>query len=157
MTHSILRTFVLLAGCTLTAGHAAAQGCMPVGGTIDASVVGGEPVNVLGSVTGDLAGATRAVVQEQTAQDDGTVSLRLVHDFVLADRGTLRTEDTATWTPVAGSPGVFHMKTEYRITGGTGRYEGASGAFTNEGIADTNAGLLTLRYSGELCPAGQPG
>lgn len=130
---------------------ALAQTCQPVAGTIDASVLGGEPVNVLGRVSGDLAGATRAVLTGQTEGENGTVDLTLTHDFVTEDRSTLQTEDTATWTPVPGQTGVFHMATDYQITGGTGAYAGATGSLRNEGIADTNTGLVTLRYEGEVC------
>lgn len=130
---------------------AAFAGCMPVAGTIDATVVGGEPLNVLGNVTGDLAGATRAVVLGQVAGDDGRVTLDLAHDFVTSNRGSLKTTDSAVWTPVPGREGVFHMSTTYTITGGTGAYDGASGQLVNDGVADTTTGLVTLRYAGEVC------
>ena len=74
--------------------------CRPVAGTIDATVVGGEPVNVLGNVSGDLAGATRAVLTGQAAGTDGKVELDLAHDFVTFGRGSLKTTDKAVWTPV---------------------------------------------------------
>lgn len=132
-------------------GGAAIAACMPVAGTIDATVVGGDPLNVLGNVTGDLAGATRAVVLGQTAGDDGLVKLDLAHDFVTFNRGSLRTTDSAVWTPVPGRDGVFHMSTTYTITGGSGAYEGATGQLVNDGIADTTTGLVTLRYVGDVC------
>jgi hypothetical protein len=43
------------------------------------------------------------------------------------------------------------MATNYTIEGGTVVFDGATGALTNNGVADTNTGLVTLRYSGELC------
>ena len=125
--------------------------CMPVAGTIDAAVVGGEPVNVLGNVSGDLAGATRAVLLGQQPGEGGTVALDLAHDFVTNERGSLKTVDKAVWTPIPGRNGVFHMSTEYKIEGGTGAYAGASGSLINDGVADTNTGLVTLRYAGEVC------
>lgn len=133
------------------AGGAAIAACEQVAGTIDATVVGGEPLNVLGNVTGDLAGATRAVVLGQAAGEDGRVTLDLAHDFVTFDRGALRTTDSAVWTPVPGREGVFHMSTTYAITGGSGAYDGATGQLVNDGIADTTTGLVTLRYAGEVC------
>ena len=125
--------------------------CRPVAGTIDATVVGGEPVNVLGNVSGDLAGATRAVLTGQAAGTDGKVELDLAHDFVTFGRGSLKTTDKAVWTPVPGKEGVFHMATVYTIAGGTGAFDGASGKLMNDGVADTNTGLVTLRYAGEVC------
>lgn len=131
--------------------HTAEAGCTPVAGTIDATVVGGEPVNVLGNVSGDLAGATRAVVTGQAEGENGTVQLDLAHDFVTHARGSLKTTDKAVWTPVPGKSGVFHMATAYTIDGGTGAWAGAHGTLMNDGIADTNTGLVTLRYAGEVC------
>lgn len=125
--------------------------CRAVAGTIDATVVGGEPLNVVGNVSGDLAGATRAVVTGQSDGADGTVKLDLSHDFVTHGRASMKTADTAVWTPVPGKEGVFHMATEYTIKGGTGAFAGASGRLMNDGIADTNLGLLTLRYEGKVC------
>jgi hypothetical protein len=131
--------------------HLASAACQTVAGTIDASVVGGEPVNVLGNVSGSLAGATRAVVLGQNQREDGTIGLELAHDFVTFDRGSLKTSDQALWTPVPGASGVFHMVTDYVIEGGTGTFAGATGSLKNDGIADTNTGLVTLRYEGQVC------
>lgn len=130
---------------------AASAGCQTVAGTIDATVVGGDPVNVLGNVRGDLAGATRAVLTGQSENGDGTLGLTLEHDFVTHARGSLKTIDKAVWTPVPGKEGVFHMATDYTIQGGSGAWAGATGKLMNEGIADTGTGLVTLRYEGEVC------
>jgi len=131
--------------------HLARAECRPVAGTVDATIVGGEPTNVLGTVSGGLDGATRAVVTGQSQADDGTIRLDLAHDFVTRDRGSLRTSDSAVWTPIPGHDGVFHMATDYSIEGGTGTWAGATGSLRNEGIADTVTGLVTLRYEGEIC------
>lgn len=125
--------------------------CRPVAGTIDATVVGGDPVNVLGNVSGDLAGSTRAVLTGQSQGDDGKINLTLEHDFVTHGRSSLKTTDSAVWTPVPGQSGIFHMATSYKIDGGTGAFAGATGGLTNDGVADTNTGLVTLRYFGEVC------
>ncbi|MCR9110969.1 MAG: hypothetical protein NXH94_19040 [Rhodobacteraceae bacterium] len=147
-THRSLYTAALI---VVLSGGAVVADCQPVAGTIDATVVGGEPLNVLGNVTGDLAGATRAVVLGQKASDDGSVTLELAHNFVTFNRGSLATTDSAVWTPVPGREGVFHMSTSYTITGGTGAYDGATGELVNDGVADTTTGLVTLRYAGEVC------
>lgn len=131
--------------------HLARAECHPVAGTIDAAIIGGEPTNVLGTVTGTLAGATRAVVNGQSQEDDGTIGLDLAHDFVTLAGGSLRTVDSAVWTPIPGHDGLFHMATDYSIEGGTGTWAGATGSLRNAGIADTATGLLTLRYEGEIC------
>lgn len=144
-----LRLAMTVALCT--APVLALADCRSVSGTIDAQVVSTEPVTVIGNVGGDLSGVTRAVVSGQSQNADGTVALSLGHDFVTDGRASLKTEDSATWTTIPGHEGVFHMATDYTITGGTGSLDGASGSLRNEGIADTNTGQLTLTYSGEVC------
>jgi hypothetical protein len=145
------RTAALFAICLAAAPQIALAECRTVAGTIDASVVGGDPVNVLGNVSGDLAGATRAVITSQGDGGEGKVTLGLAHDFVTHARGSLKTTDSAVWTPVPGHEGLFHMATEYPIQGGTGAFDGATGTLVNDGVADTNTGLVTLRYAGEVC------
>jgi hypothetical protein len=149
-----MATLLRLVPATLAiavAGGAAFAACEHVAGSIAATIVGGEPLNVLGSVNGTLEGATRAVVLGQAADEDGRVTLDLTHDFVTLDGSSLKTTDSAVWTPVPGHEGLFHMRTAYKITGGTGTYGAASGQLANDGIADTTTGLVTLRYGGQVC------
>ena len=73
------------------------------------------------------------------------------YTFVTNEGALLKTEDTAKLTPVAGMPNVFQQTTEYKVTKGTGRFEGAKGTFTNHGETDLKRGLLTLRYEGKIC------
>jgi len=152
MTRIDFRFFAAAALCSACLPQlAAAAGCRSVAGTIDAKVIGGEPVNVLGNVSGDLAGATRAVIRGQTEGEWGKLYLTLAHDFVAHNRGSLKTTETSIWTSIPGRTGVFHMATDYQIDGGTGAFEGAGGNLINDGIVDTNTGFVTLRYSGEIC------
>jgi hypothetical protein len=149
-----MATLLRLVPATLAiavAGGAAFAACDQVAGSIAAKIVGGEPLNVLGTVSGALEGATRAIVLGQGAGEDGRMTLDLTHDFVTLDGSSLKTMDKAVWTPVPGHEGVFHMRTAYTITGGTGTYEAASGELVNDGVADTTTGLVTLRYAGQVC------
>ena len=82
---------------------------------------------------------------------DGSLRLKLTHNFVTDEGFLLQTEDTAKLTPVPGLKNVFQQSTEYKITGGTGRYAAARGTFINHGEADLGRGLLTLRYDGRIC------
>ncbi len=55
-------------------------------------------------------------------------------------------------TSVAVDPTAsFAYTANYTITGGTGKFEGATGNLQNHGEADLNSGLLTLTYSGQVC------
>lgn len=129
----------------------AQESCLPISGGIDASVINGKPLAVLGNVTGTLSGSTYAEVLRQVKQKDGSVELDVTHDFVTHDHSTLKTEDNVVWKPIVGYEGVFHMKTTYRIVSGTGRFAEANGVFYNHGEVDASKGVVTLAYHGMIC------
>jgi len=132
----------------------AAKGCATISGTISGTVIspaGSSQTIVLGTVIGTLEGAVTATVTLLEPQPDGSVNLKLNHSFVTREGFVLQTVDTAKLTPVAGQKNVFQQTTEYKITGGTGRYAAAKGTFTNHGETDLGKGLLTLRYEGRIC------
>jgi hypothetical protein len=104
----------------------------------------------LGAVTGDLEGGVRATFSA-TPQSDGSIALTLHHLFVTEGGDTLQTVDVGTLTPVSGMPGVFRMAVSYTITGGSGKFTGATGTLANHGEADLTSGQLTLRYKGTVC------
>ncbi len=130
-------------------GRAEEPGCIAVSGSITGNITG--PGAVLGTVTGGLEGATAATITEQQGQADGKVQLKLKHVFVTKTRDSLQTTDTATWVPIPGRSGAYQMTTQYTVTGGTGRFANAKGTLENHGEADTNRGLVTLAYSGQIC------
>lgn len=135
----------------VTATAHAQDNCLPISGGINVTVVGTDPLRVLGPVTGTLAGSTQASVLSQTPQDDGTIKLDVTHDFVTDDRSSLTTKDVVIWTPVPGHEGVFRMQTTYTIVSGTGRFAEAHGSFANHGEVAADEGLVTLSYGGEIC------
>jgi hypothetical protein len=142
-------SFVLLTLMLPSQGRAEATHCIQIGGTIAGSIV--EPTLVLGTVTGHfLQGVTQATVTGQE-ESENKVKLDLKHIFVTDSRDTLQTTDKAVWIPIPEAGGVYHMSTQYRITGGTGRFAEAKGSFENHGEVDTNQGLVTLSYGGQIC------
>lgn len=152
LTRPNFSLFVVLAFMIPGHGHAQeSTECISVSGAIAGNVTGTAPVTVLGTVTGDLAGATAATITQQTEGSNGHFELQLQHVFVTNERHSLRTVDKATWIPVPGKSGVFHMSTQYTIQGGTGKFNNAKGTLENHGEADTNSGLVTLGYSGQIC------
>jgi hypothetical protein len=130
------------------------KGCITIAGTISGTVAsepGAAQTSIVGTVVGSLEGSVQATVTSLKPQADGTIKLELTHSFVTSEGALLKTEDTAKLTPVAGMPNVFQQTTEYKVTKGTGRFEGAKGTFTNHGETDLKRGLLTLRYEGKIC------
>jgi len=130
------------------------KNCITIAGTISGTVAsepGAAQTLIVGTVVGSLAGSVQATVTSLKPQADGTVKLELTHSFVTDEGALLKTDDTAKLTPVPGMPNVFQQTTEYKVTKGTGRFEGAKGTFTNHGETDLKRGLLTLRYEGKIC------
>lgn len=130
------------------------KNCINISGTISGTVTsaaGASETVVQGTVQGSLQGSVHATVNSLEPQSDGSVRLKLTHNFVTNEGYLLQTADTAKLIPVPGLKNVFQQSTEYKITGGTGRYSAAKGTFTNHGEADLGRGLLTLRYDGRIC------
>ena len=155
-------SYLLAAGLALSGAHSAeaqpkktaAKNCINISGTISGTVTsaaGASQTTVTGTVIGSLEGAVSATVTSLEPQTDGTVRLKLNHSFVTDAGDLLQTTDTAKLIPVPGLKNVFQQSTEYKITGGTGRFAAAKGTFTNHGEADLGRGLLTLRYDGRIC------
>lgn len=86
----------------------------------------------------------------QSMGSGGVINLVLHHNDVSFSRDTLSTNDTGTLTPIS-LPNIYRLSVNYTISGGTGKFAGATGHLENHGEADLNTGLLTLTYSGEVC------
>ncbi len=56
----------------------------------------------------------------------------------------------ARWTVQEVSSGVFETAGPFEITGGTGRFKGATGGGDYRGLVDTNSGDVTCDMAGEL-------
>lgn len=106
----------------------------------------------LGPATGDLKGAVAATVLSITPNPDGTVSFHVQHHWV-TEAGDTIYMDPATAVTLPLSQTLFAIiKYPVHITGGTGKFAGATGDLTAIGEADLAAGTA-LRYSGKVCYA----
>ncbi len=140
--------------------------CVPVGGTFMTNLAAidgpGVPSTTLGRVTGDLSGAVAATIKSVAEPGNGTLVFTVQH-HVVTDAGDFVTaaEAQATVAPVPGAPSPLFAIVTYpvQITGGTGKFAGATGALTNIGeisvphfaTNDLTDGALILRYSGHVC------
>ncbi len=113
----------------------------------------------LGTQTGDLAGAVSAGILSVTPGANGTTVFKVQHHFVTETGYTITAAPAnATVAPVA--PGLLAVVSyPVRITGGTGRFAGASGKIDVIGeiflpnFPDLAGGKTVFRYSGQLCYA----
>ncbi len=129
------------------------SGCVPVGGALMTNIgaIAGE--TNLGPVFGDLAGSVAATILGENP--NGTFNLQ--HYWVTAAGETITfsvavlhpTYPTASTAIVAVPWGNYRSN----ITGGTGKFNGATGYLDYFGMADFGQNTLVLRYRGQVCYA----
>jgi hypothetical protein len=145
------------ASVVLAAPEQAAPHCVPVGGTVTTNLIVADPPTTLGTVTGDLRGAVSATILSVFGGANGTTVFTVQHHFV-TEAG-----DTLIWAPANATvapvgPGLVAVVSyPMQLTGGTGKFAGATGTLHNIGeVSLPNfpglAGLETVfRYTGQVC------
>jgi stage V sporulation protein SpoVS len=125
--------------------------CVPVGGMIMTNLGGFGPNTTLGTVTGDLRGAVGVNIVSISPGAGNTTLFAVQHHWVTESGDTLSLDPaTATTTQVA--PGLFAIVNyPVHLSGGTGKFAGATGDLSSIGEVDSNAGQLVLRYRGQVC------
>jgi hypothetical protein len=134
-----------------------------VGGTISTNFI--DPVTTLGSATGDLRGGVGVTVKSVSPpMAAGTVVFTNHHQWVTETGDTLFFNDAdatafPTPPPPTGVPGLYAVSYMNGITlsGGTGRFAGATGSLTAFGAVDQTHGQIVLRYQGQICFQPNPG
>ena len=71
------------------------------------------------------------------------------YQFTAANGDMLFADFTGQATPTA-TPGVLYIEETATITGGTGRFAGATGSFTSERLYDTIAGTTIGSFEGTI-------
>jgi hypothetical protein len=103
----------------------------------------------LGNVTGALSGAFTGIIT--SLNPPNATSL----DVFVTKRGDMLTAIGAgTITPVPGEPGEFIGHVDLTITGGSGKYDGATGWIKFEGqghLGGPGVGTFDVIYRGSVC------
>src|SRR5213082_1404886 len=126
--------------------------CVPVGGMLmtNFGAFGADPNTTLGTATGDLRGAVSGTLLGVPQLVSGTVVFHIQHHWV-TESGDMLTFDPAVATTAPISQTLFAVITyPVHVTGGTGKFAGATGDITNIGEVDLIAGTV-FRYSGQVC------
>lgn len=152
-----LGTILILTAMAVGQSTASRESCQPIGGFISTNVNGFGPNTTMGVVAGDLAGAVGVEILSITTGQNGVVDVAVHHHWVTVTGETL-TIDKAHAYGVYVAPGLLAV-TNYQVhlSGGTGRYQNATGDLSVFGEADFNAGHLVLRFTGQICYGGQSG
>lgn len=149
---SALLSFLLLVPSLFAQGGA---NCRHVGGSILTNFI--DQTHTLGSATGDLRGGLGVnILAPPSAGANGSIVFHNHHQWVTESGDTLLFEDAyATAFPTMSPAAPALLAVSYldglTITGGTGRYAGASGKIAVFGAVDLNKQELTLRYEGQVC------
>ena len=104
----------------------------------------------LGNVTGTLNGAFTGIITSLNPPNATSF------DVFVTKRGDMLTATgTPTRTPVPGGPpGEFTVHVDLTITGGSGKYDGATGTMTFDGeshVGGSGVGTADLIYRGFVC------
>jgi hypothetical protein len=127
--------------------------CVPVGGALMTNIgaIAGE--TNLGPVFGDLAGSVAATILGEN--HDGTFNLQHYWVTAAGDTVTFSVAVLHPTYPTSSTAIVAVPWGNYRsnITGGTGKFQHATGYLDYFGMADFGQNTLVLRYRGEVCYA----
>ena len=149
-------TKIALALCLAVLGTAiqARAECQHIRGTDVETIVPSpnDPFGrTLGIVNGVLNGASTAVVTSLSPNGLNATS----SDVFVTNRGDMLTATgVVTLTPVPGSSNEFTENAILTITGGSGKYNGASGTITLVGRAvfdNFGGGTFDVTYQGSVC------
>jgi hypothetical protein len=125
--------------------------CVHVGGGVITNIGVITADRTLGVATGDLKGAVGVQIVGESPGMNGTTVFS-VHHFWVTDAGDTIFVAPAQLTAFPVTPGLFAVVTyPISISGGTGKFKGATGKINAIGEADFNAGEIGLRYGGRIC------
>lgn len=116
--------------------------------TGDVTVTGAPPIlSVLVESAGTATQLGRFTVDIPHFVDVRTRTAIGIYEFTAANGDKVYAEFTGLATPTA-TPGVLYIEETATITGGTGRFAGASGSFSVERWYDTVAGTTVGSFEG---------
>ena len=116
---------------------------------------------VLGQSSGDIKGATTAIIKNATQKPDGSSTTTDLDVWVTGPGDVFWGEAQATFTPIAGRAAIKDIQT-ITIQGGTGRWAGVVGSLSLDGegaFIDPPKGqvvgnlVFDLAYRGRMCKA----
>jgi hypothetical protein len=145
--------FLMMAPCPFAQGDE--TNCREVSGGIVTNFLSAPAVgsSTLGTATGDLRGGLGVVIPGITTGQNGSTVFHVQHHWVTETGDTIFLADAYATAYPSGVPGLFAATypNGVTITGGTGRFAGASGNIASWGAVDLSQGQVVLRYQGTIC------
>jgi hypothetical protein len=153
-TRNSLRAMSMALVLLFMAHTAAAQDggkCSKVGGLIMTNLGVIDANTTLGIATGDLRGGVSATILSITGPQNALTFI-VQHHWVTESGDTIFFAQVQAFAlEVLASPDYGVTFQPLRITGGTGRFQGASGVLNVFGSADLGSGRTAFRYTGTVC------
>jgi len=125
--------------------------CLPVGGTVMTNFGAIDQNTTMGTATGNLRGAVSGTLLGAPQPGAGNTLVFHVQHHWVTESGETLFFDPATATTVPLSQTLFAVLTyPLHLTGGTGKFAGATGDLNAIGEVDLVKGTV-FRYSGQVC------
>jgi len=142
---------LLLASTTFAAPAAAEKQWLLKGSmqAVETHVVDFPTLYVDASGSGNATHLGRFTMSYQASVVITTGSASVSAHLVAANRDSLLAEGTGQATPTT-TPNVSRIVEQYSITGGTGRFAGASGSFTVERLLNRATGVTSGTIDGDM-------
>ena len=146
MLNPITKSKPVFAQASSSAPH-----CRLIGGTVMTNFGAIDQNTTMGTATGDLSGAVSGTLLGTPQPGTGnTLVFHIQHHWVTESGDTLFF-DPATATTAPLSQTLFAIITyPIHLTGGTGKFSGATGDLNAIGEVDLSSGTV-FRYSGQVC------
>jgi len=154
-TRGTLQRLVLssVVACSCATPGFAAGGvhCQDIGGGVLTNFL--DSTHTEGTSTGDIRGAIGVAIIDVTSGLNGTTLYHVQHHWVTDSGDTIFLKEAFLTTfPTSDAHRVLADYLDgVEFSGGTGRFDGATGKAFVFGAADLNLGQITLRYAGTVC------
>jgi hypothetical protein len=157
-TRAALTAAVLaLVALTILAVPAAAGTAVPFNGSVQgaetATPIDATHLSVIRENTGNATQLGRFTAEEHFVVDLTTLSATGTEVFTAANGDTVTADTFGQATPIPGTPNLA-LEEFVTITGGTGRFAGATGSSTGERVLDGATGLSAGSFEGTISSPG---
>jgi hypothetical protein len=144
---------------TSLVGRVAAGEVVPFTGSVEGVVTSRTPltpplVSLLTEGTGNATHLGRFTVEIAHVVNTFARTVTGSYEFTAANGDTLIADVTGQFGPTAENPRVLLSVETATITGGTGRFAGATGSFTVERLLNLDTFLTTVSFEGTISSPG---
>jgi hypothetical protein len=121
------------------------EGTITFTGPSTATTAGTGNATHLGQITSD---GSLTIVGEASCGNEVGFAVEMQDTFTAANGDRLMTAITMQLCPIA--PGIYHGVGTYVVTGGTGRFAGATGSGVFDGTGNFNTGTIICALNGTI-------